>query len=279
MLTVLVAASALLVPAPRPFDALKRSRTVVCAAEGQPPRAMGAGAGLSLGYGVAAGGLLARATLMAPSHTIMERAVLGATALAVACDFGPSAVRDLPVSNAATDAAVSDLIEASPPVILVDGDAKNLGGVVDAEAQAAASGRLEDSHRWALLVRCRLLGDLMGVLLMSRGWACVGAATMLAVHAMIWAQGAAAIAPTPRACAAKRRCPRTAGFDSGGSDALWQVPPQPASTAPPVRRLCRRRLRASSKRWQLVSPPPHSWAPSAALRCSARSAAGRMPAR
>ena len=141
-------------------------------------------------YGAAAGSLATRA-LLAPGA---EAAVLGSTALALLFDFGPSALRDLSTSDAASSAARDELIDVSPDMILIDNFVHNLGAEDDITTQKkeAAQDRLKRAHDWAFLVRARLLGDLVGALLMLRGRVCLGAAALLAAHAAYWAGGAAA---------------------------------------------------------------------------------------
>ena len=118
-------------------------------------------------YGAAAGSLATRA-LVAPGA---EAAVLGSTALALLFDFGPSALRDLSTSDAASSAARDELIDVSPDMILIDNFVHNLGAEDDITTQKkeAAQDRLKRAHDWAFLVRARLLGDLVGALLMLRG--------------------------------------------------------------------------------------------------------------
>ena len=141
-------------------------------------------------YGAAAGSLATRA-LVAPGA---EAAVLGSTALALLFDFGPSALRDLSTSDAASSAARDELIDVSPSMILIDNFVHNLGAEDDITTQKkeAAQDRLKRAHDWAFLVRARLLGDFVGALLMLRGRVCLGAAALLAAHAAYWAGGAAA---------------------------------------------------------------------------------------
>ena len=74
-------------------------------------------------YGAAAGSLATRA-LLTPGA---EAAVLGSTALALLFDFGPSALRDLSTSDAASSAARDELIDVSPSMILIDNFVHNLG--------------------------------------------------------------------------------------------------------------------------------------------------------
>ena len=141
-------------------------------------------------YGAAAGSLATRA-LLTPGA---EAAVLGSTALALLFDFGPSALRDLSTSDAASSAARDDLIDVSPSMILIDNFVHNLGAEDDITTQKkeAAQDRLKRAHDWAFLVRARLLGDFVGAVLMLRGRVCLGAAALLAAHAAYWAGGAAA---------------------------------------------------------------------------------------
>ena len=58
--------------------------------------------------------------------------------------------------------------------------------------QEAASSKLAASARWALLVRCRVAADAVGVMLMLSGRAALGAAFLLAAHSAFWYGGAAA---------------------------------------------------------------------------------------
>ena len=142
-------------------------------------------------YGAAAGSLATRA-LVAPGA---EAAVLGSTALALLFDFGPSALRDLSTSDAASSAARDELIDVSPSMILIDNFVHNLGAEPDeatTQKKEAAQDRLKRAHDWAFLVRARLLGDFVGAVLMLRGRVCLGAAALLAAHAAYWAGGAAA---------------------------------------------------------------------------------------
>ena len=131
-------------------------------------------------YGAAAGSLATRALTITPGA---EAAVLGSTALALLFDFGPSALRDLSTSDAASSAARDELIDVSPSMILIDNFVHNLGAEPDeatAQKKEAAQDRLKRAHDWAFLVRARLLGDFVGALLMLRGRVCLGAAALLA---------------------------------------------------------------------------------------------------
>ena len=120
--------------------------------------------------------------------------MLGSTALALLFDFGPSALRDLSTSDAASSAARDELIDVSPSMILIDNFVHNLGAEDDITTQKkeAAQDRLKRAHDWAFLVRARLLGDFVGAVLMLRGRVCLGAAALLAAHAAYWGGAAAA---------------------------------------------------------------------------------------
>ena len=139
-------------------------------------------------YGAAAGGLAARA--LVPGS---QSAVLGATALAVLCDYGPSARRDLGTSNEASRIAVDRLIAVSPEMVLVDNFVHNLGAKDESKSRAReeAIAMLKASQRWALFVRCRMMGDAAGIGCMLCGKACVGAALVLAAHTACWVRGGA----------------------------------------------------------------------------------------
>lgn len=141
-------------------------------------------------YAAAAGSLATRA---ASAGAGAEAAVLGSTALALLLDFGPSATRDLSTSNEASRVAADELIEASGPMVLIDNFVHNLGAESDEdkERKAAMTVRLTAANDWAFLVRVRIFADATGALLMMRGRPCLGAAALLAAHAVYWAAGAA----------------------------------------------------------------------------------------
>ena len=77
---------------------------------------------------------------------------------------------------------------------LVDNYVNNPGApdLITRSRQEAASGKLAASARWALLVRCRVAADAVGVILMLSGRAALGAAFLLAAHSAFWYGGAAA---------------------------------------------------------------------------------------
>ena len=161
-------------------------------------------AGLKISYGGAALGLAASALRLVPEPTGMNRAVLASTALAMVCDFGPSAIRDVSNSIEAKNVAVSELLDAMPPMVLVDNFVNNLGPRDEEreERKRLATKTLESVNKWGTLVRSRVLADALGVLIMLRGHACLGAGFSLAAHATCWAKGAAAARLTPLAEAA-----------------------------------------------------------------------------
>ena len=113
---------------------------------------------------------------------------------ALVCDFGPSAARDLATSNEASAFAVGHLVDAQPPMVLVDNFVNFLGAEQSetTENKKAASDQLAAASRWAVFVRCRVLADVAGtVAIVAYGRACLGAAAILAAHAACWARGAA----------------------------------------------------------------------------------------
>ena len=137
-------------------------------------------------YKVAAGGLGAMA-LATP--VIAECTVLSSTALALLCDMGPSSARDVTSSIRARDAAMQDALDASPPMVLVDNFVHNVGprDIESEEKKAEALQRMGACNTWALCVRGRVLSDAIGVGLMLRGQACLGAALMLLLRALVFA--------------------------------------------------------------------------------------------
>ena len=150
----------------------------------------------ALMYNAAACGLsgMAGATASCGGSATGLAVVLGATALATICDFGPAAVRDISTSNAAILNAVDSLMESSPPIVLVDNNVNVIGSKPSAAAESkrqAASDRLASAHVWALYVRGRLAGDAIGLGCMLSGRACVGASILLATHALCWMFGVA----------------------------------------------------------------------------------------
>lgn len=147
---------------------------------------------LETAYSAAAGALAALSFYAAPD--ISTSWVLLSMAVALLCDFGPSARRDMRSSVAASDSAVNEYIDATPQVRLVDNFVVNPGSpdLVTRGRKETASDKLAASQRWALLVRARVAGDAAGVALMLSGRACLGAALLLAAHSAFWASGAAA---------------------------------------------------------------------------------------
>ena len=125
---------------------------------------------------------------------------------ALVCDFGPSAARDLATSNEASAFAVGQLVDAQPPMVLVDNFVNFLGAEQSetTENKKAASDQLAAASRWAVFVRCRVLADVAGtVAIVAYGRACLGAAAILAAHAACWARRRRrACGPTRRAAAA-----------------------------------------------------------------------------
>ena len=143
-------------------------------------------------YSIAASTLCIAALRAVPGAATSEKAVFGSTALALCTDLGPSAARDLARSDSASAVAIDGLIAASPRAILVDNFATPLEEANE-EERLAASTRLAAAHRFALLVRGRIVGDSLGVLLMLRpGRASLGAALIMASHAIFWICGGAA---------------------------------------------------------------------------------------
>jgi len=146
---------------------------------------------------VFATGALAMRGFMLPS-TPATQWLVASTAVAVLFDFGPSARRDLATSESATSAAVEEYIEVSPPVVLVDNFVRadptaEPPDTVAEQRKEVASSKLAASHRWALLVRCRIAADALSVtLILLSGRACLGAALLLGAHATYWVAGAAA---------------------------------------------------------------------------------------
>ena len=130
----------------------------------------------------------------AASNDISVAAIYGATALATICDFGPAATRDIQTSNSAIAIAIDDLMEASPPIVLVDNNVNIIGSKPSAAAEIqkqAASKRLEAAHTYVLYVRGRLAGDAIGLGCMLSGRASVGASVLLGSHALCWILGVA----------------------------------------------------------------------------------------
>ena len=129
-----------------------------------------------IGYGAGAAALGASA-IVTPGA---PRWVLGSTAFALLCDFGPSAKRDWCSSTEATDGAVRLLLENSPEFVLVDNFVTNLGPEIkeQTERKEAAAQVLAACNRWALFVRGRMLADVLGVAVMLKYSACVGAANV-----------------------------------------------------------------------------------------------------
>lgn len=145
-----------------------------------------------VGSALGVGGLARAATRALPGS--VDRAVHAATALALLFDFAPSGLRAVKQSDDASRAAAEGYCVAASNAILVDNFVHNLGAANPMRTlqKKEASERLAASHRWALFVRSRLLGDVTGVLLMLRGHACLGAAFLLSAHAAFWACGGAA---------------------------------------------------------------------------------------
>ena len=155
---------------------------------------------LENGYCVAAGALAGQA--FAASTAVAARWVLGATAFALLCDFGPSSRRDLARSIAASEFATDEYLQAMPPMRLDQNNFVVNQGAPDLMARGRkemASDKLAASHRWALLVRCRVVADVLGVALALSGRACLGAALALSGHTGFWAAGAAAARVDSRA--------------------------------------------------------------------------------
>ena len=149
--------------------------------------------GLRESYSAAAGALASMALHATPANPSTPWVLLS-MALALLCDFGPSARRDMTSSVAASLAAANDYVEAGPAVTLVDNYVNNPGppDLITRGRQEAASNKLAASARWALLVRGRVTADVVGVTLMLSGRAALGAASLLAAHSAFWYSGAAA---------------------------------------------------------------------------------------
>ena len=169
---------------------------------------------LRISYAGAALCLLTASIFFVPAPIGMNRAVLGSTALALLADFGPSAVQDIGASNAAKDVAVEKLVDAMPPMILVNNFVQNLGPKDEEQVvrQQAETKRLESVNKWTTLVRSRVMADAIGVLTMLNGGraavllglprsasVCLGAGVILGVHAACWIQGTASARMTPQA--------------------------------------------------------------------------------
>jgi len=204
--------------------------------------------GLRESYSAAAGALASMALHATPAGPSTPWVLLS-MALALLCDFGPSARRDMTSSVAASLAAANDYVEAGPEITLgsmltrclgsatahcpgllaptrseplrpqgpmgdcgagearpslrrcafhhdrlVDNYVNNPSApdLITRSRQEAASSKLAASARWALLVRCRVAADAVGVMLMLSGRAALGAAFLLAAHSAFWYGGAAA---------------------------------------------------------------------------------------
>ena len=149
---------------------------------------------LPMAYGAAAANLGTAALLAGPGT---PRALLASTALAVVCDFGPSAVRDVTASSAATKITVANVIDASPPSVLVDNFVTNIGAKDNVAIARRDDFRmwLKRCNQWSALVRFRVVADGAGLLLMLKGppaRAGLGAALILTGHTLFWFSGAAA---------------------------------------------------------------------------------------
>lgn len=192
---------------------------------------------IPLCYGMAASGLISSALSPASALPLCSKAVLGSAALGLVCDFGPSAVRDVSRSRAASRTAVDGVLEASPPMVLVD-NFVNLLEEPDEAVRQEATDRLTAANYWALLVRCRVLGDAAGALLMLRGHACFGAALMLSAHAAFWAAGAASARVDQLGSPAPLAAP--VGWIVGCASAALAVAAGSAALAPSLlaRRVC-----------------------------------------
>ena len=141
-------------------------------------------------YGAAAA-QIASAALVAPGAS---RAAFATTALALAVDFGPSAVRDASSTIEAQAVNVDAVMAAAPTQILIDNFVHNLGPKDEekAAAKAEAMQRLTDVNAWSALVRFRIAADALGVWLLLRGvGSLLGAAVIFAAHAMYWSSGGA----------------------------------------------------------------------------------------
>lgn len=159
----------------------------------------GGGIFLSLSYGAAALTLATTAAALpvgaGAAFSQMERAVLGASALALLCDFAPAALRDTATAAAAKEMCIDELLDASPSAILVDNFVKPLEPMTPQmeAAKARATQRLERVNAWATRVRARIIADAIGTLVMLRYNACLGAALTIAAHAAMWAGGVALV--------------------------------------------------------------------------------------
>jgi len=145
---------------------------------------------LPMMYGAAAA-QLANAAWAAVPGPFMD-AMLASTALALLCDFGPSAVRDVSTSIEAQATSVLAVMDASPNQILIDNFVHNLSPADDemVALKEEAVQRLSDVNAWSALVRFRVAADALGVWLLHRG-TYAGAAVLLAAHSIYWSSGGA----------------------------------------------------------------------------------------
>ena len=166
------------------------------------------GGTVALLYGTAAG-CIATGAAMVSAVSPANSAVLGVTAMTLLTDFGPSASRDMSRSSAASSAAIDKYCAASGPAVLMDNFVSNIGSMPDDRdllLKREALLAMQAANRYALYVRGRLLGDLLGAAIlmrctlmhaisrvqMSSQHVCFGASLMLFVHGLCWASGAAA---------------------------------------------------------------------------------------
>jgi hypothetical protein len=144
---------------------------------------------ISTCYSMATGALAAMALVAASG--VGQAAVFAATAAALQCELGPSARLDFQSSCAARDAAHRAVVDASPPMVLVDNFVHNVGPIDEERDRRkhAAIDRLAFVNSWSLRARMRMAGDAIGVWLMLRCSASLGAAAIFTCRASICGLG------------------------------------------------------------------------------------------